>query len=74
MIDRDDEITDLQALEKRIDELIAKIEQLTVENSTLRNQQNNLVVERAELIEKTELARNRIESMISRLRAMESYS
>ncbi|MCH8977275.1 MAG: TIGR02449 family protein, partial [Proteobacteria bacterium] len=34
--------------------------------------QNNLVTERAELIEKTELARTRIESMISRLRAMET--
>lgn len=63
---------DLAALEARVDELIRTVSQLTTENSALRTQQDHLVGERATLIEKTEQARTRIESMISRLRAMET--
>lgn len=65
---------DLAALEARVDELIRTVGELKTENSALRNQQENLVNERAILIEKTEQARTRIESMISRLRAMETRS
>ena len=72
MTDQNNETVDLKALETRVDELIHTVDKLTTENSALRSQQNNLVIERAELIEKTEQARTRIESMISRLRAMET--
>ncbi|MCH9049333.1 MAG: TIGR02449 family protein [Proteobacteria bacterium] len=72
MTDQNNETVDLKALETRVDELISTVGKLTAENTALRSQQNNLVTERAELIEKTELARTRIESMISRLRAMET--
>ncbi|MCH8079670.1 MAG: TIGR02449 family protein [Gammaproteobacteria bacterium] len=72
MTDQNNETVDLKALETRVDELISTVGKLTSENTALRSQQNNLVTERAELIEKTELARTRIESMISRLRAMET--
>lgn len=72
MTDQNNETIDLKALETRVDELISTVGKLTSENTALRSQQNNLVTERAELIEKTELARTRIESMISRLRAMET--
>ena len=72
MPDKNNDISDLTALESRVDELIRTIGQLKSENSALRNQQDNLVSERAQLIEKTEQARVRIESMISRLRAMET--
>ena len=72
MTDQNHETVDLKALETRVDELISTVGKLTSENTDLRSQQNNLVTERAELIEKTELARTRIESMISRLRAMET--
>jgi len=37
----------------------------------LRNQQDSLVSERANLIEKNEMARTRVEAMINRLKAME---
>ncbi|MGD8941241.1 MAG: TIGR02449 family protein, partial [Gammaproteobacteria bacterium] len=37
----------------------------------LKNRQDLLVEERARLIEKTELARSRVESMLVRLKAME---
>ncbi|MEE9551809.1 MAG: TIGR02449 family protein [Gammaproteobacteria bacterium] len=74
MSDQNSDNIDLSALETRVDDLIRTIDQLKTENSALRNQQDNLVNERAVLIEKTEQARTRIESMISRLRAMETRS
>ena len=74
MSDKNNDSTDLAALEARVDDLIRTVNQLKTENSALRNQQENLVNERAILIEKTEQARTRIESMISRLRAMETRS
>ena len=62
---------DLQALEAQVDELIHTCEQLSDENRALRDQQSTLVAERASLIEKSELARSRVEAMIARLKAME---
>ncbi|NIM29601.1 MAG: TIGR02449 family protein [Gammaproteobacteria bacterium] len=62
---------DLQALEAQVDELIQTCEQLSEENRALRDQQSTLVAERANLIEKSELARSRVEAMIARLKAME---
>lgn len=72
MGDNNNDNIDLGALEARVDDLINTINDLKTENTALRSQQQNLVNERAILIEKTEQARTRIESMISRLRAMES--
>lgn len=65
------EKVDLQSLESRIDELIRACDELSEENRALRNQQANLIAERATLIEKSELARSRVEAMIARLKAME---
>ena len=62
---------DLKALEAQVDELIAVCEELRQENRALREQQNQLMSERAGLIEKSELARSRVEAMIARLKAME---
>lgn len=62
---------DLQSLESQVDELIHTCEQLSDENRALRDQQSTLVAERASLIEKSELARSRVEAMIARLKAME---
>ena len=59
---------DLRQLEQRIDELIDTVGTLKNENTSLRQQKDKLVTERSQLIEKTELARNRVEAMISRLR------
>ncbi len=63
---------DLRKLEVRVEELIRACSYLKEENKSLRSKQDNLVTERAALIEKTELARIRVEAMISRLKAMES--
>ena len=62
---------DLSALESQVDELIQTCDLLTDENRALRDQQSTLVAERASLIEKSELARSRVEAMIARLKAME---
>ena len=63
---------DLKALEVRVEELIRACDFLKEENKTLKLTQENLVAERATLVEKTELARTRIEAMISRLKSLET--
>lgn len=63
---------DLEKLEQRLDQLIQKCARLEDENHALRHQQTHLIAERATLIEKSELARSRVESMISRLKSMEA--
>ena len=59
------------ALERKVDELIALCGVLSKENRALRAQQQNWTTERARLIEKNELAKSRVESMIVRLKALE---
>ncbi len=61
----------LESLENRVVELIELCQQLKTENQALRNQQGKLMGERASLMQKNELARSRIESMIMRLKSME---
>jgi cell division protein ZapB len=63
---------DLRKLEQRVEELIHACSYLKDENKSLRARQDSLVAERAALIEKTELARARVEAMITRLKSMES--
>lgn len=63
--------TDLQSLERKIDELIKVCELLARENRVLRTQQNSWATERARLIEKNELAKSKVESMITRLKSLE---
>ena len=63
---------DTQALEEKIDRLILICNKLEDENRALRDQQNSLIAERAALVEKSEMARSRVEAMITRLRAMET--
>jgi cell division protein ZapB len=62
---------DIDRLERQVDSLIHLCRRLQEENVSLRARQETLVGERAELIEKTEQARSRVEAMLSRLRAME---
>lgn len=62
---------DLDQLEQQVNALIRLNQQLRDENASLRTHQEALVAERGELIEKTEQARSRVETMLSRLRAME---
>jgi cell division protein ZapB len=66
--------TDLKILEQRVDELLQRLKAVKGENLSLRDSQSALITERARLVEKTELARNRVEAMITRLKAMEPES
>lgn len=61
----------LKTIEKKIDELIALCDQLYRENQSLKNNQEKWHHERAQLREKSELARSRVEAMIARLKSLE---
>jgi len=63
---------DLQALEVRVEELIRACQHLKTENRSLRLREATLLEERAGLIEKNELARDRVEAMINRLKSLEA--
>ncbi|MFK7915851.1 MAG: TIGR02449 family protein [Pseudomonadales bacterium] len=67
----DDSLSDWQALESKVNEMIELTTTLARENKALRTQQRNWSSERAKLIEKNELAKSRVESMITRLKALE---
>jgi len=64
-------MNELDTLERKVNELIELCEVLSRENRALRSRQNTWSTERAKLIEKNELAKSKVESMISRLKALE---
>ncbi len=59
------------ALEGKVEELIELCSVMSTENRALRAQQQNWTTERAKLIEKNELAKSRVEAMITRLKTLE---
>jgi len=62
---------EFSTLEDKIGELIDLCDTLGRENKALRVQQQTWTTERAKLIEKNELAKSRVESMITRLKSLE---
>ena len=62
--------SEVAKLEIRIDELIETCDKLKDENNLLRGRQSVLVEERAGLIEKTDIARARVEAMLVRLKSL----
>jgi cell division protein ZapB len=64
--------TDIIKLENRIDELITICDQLKNENTVLRERQEIMSKERERLIEKADLAKVRVETILNRLKTMES--
>jgi cell division protein ZapB len=62
---------ELNDLERSLDQLIAQYTAVQAENRMLTDKQDELLKEKANLIEKTNLARTRINDMIARLKAME---
>ena len=68
------EDTDLQALMNRLELLLKHVEQLKSQNALLLAQEKSWREERAHLIEKNEIARQKVETMISRLKALEQDS
>jgi cell division protein ZapB len=65
---------ELKDFEDKLDKLIGKYHDMKNENISLKINQETLVQEKAQLLEKTTLARARVEELISRLKAMEHGS
>lgn len=71
----------LAALESKLDQLIYTCEQLSQDNAslqkqtaTLKERETSWIAERSRLIEKNDLARNRVEAMITRLKSLEEQT
>ena len=62
---------ELARLEKRVDELLAGMEQLKEENRALHQRHESLASERATLVNRNEQVRTRVEAMIGRLKTLE---
>ena len=62
---------ELKRLEQRVDALVKVCDQLQDENRSLKQRQDVLTAERANLLQKNEQVRARVEAMIGRLKAME---
>ena len=65
---------ELKRLEQRVDALVRVCDQLQDENRSLKQRQDVLTAERANLLQKNEQVRARVEAMIGRLKAMEQGS
>jgi len=60
-----------QALNEKVDELVSVYSQLKQENQLLKANERNWQNERRELIEKNKAAKSQLESILTRLKAME---
>lgn len=63
--------TSIAALESGIDKLLSHCETLVRENRALREERAVWMAERTKLVERNELAKNKIDAMISRLRSLD---
>ena len=61
-------MSETDKFEQKLDRLIELCQQLKNENQTLREREAGLVGERGKLLEKNELARQKIQTMINRLK------
>lgn len=62
----------LQNVEKKLDQLLNLCDQLQQENQHYKDQESDWNLERSRLIEKNEVARTRVEAMITRLKSLET--
>ncbi len=67
-------LLEIKAFENKLDQLFNKYTDVKNENRSLKIKQETLAQEKAQLLEKTTLARTRVEAMITRLKAMEHSS
>ena len=61
----------LRQLEARVDELLRISAQLRQENRLLRERETRLLDDRAQLVKKNDLAKARVEAIITRLQSLE---
>ena len=64
--------TDLKILASKLEELLDAYQSLEKENQLLRAERTHWHSERKRLIQQNELARQKVEAMITRLKKMES--
>ena len=67
------EQSEVQALADKLDKLIERCKKLEKDNALLRDLQDDWNRERSQLMHKNDLAKNKIEAMIGRLRALEHH-
>jgi cell division protein ZapB len=65
-------LADITEISVRLDRLLELCQRLTEENRSLRQSQEQLAMERSNLLAKNEQARSRVEAMIARLRSLEN--
>lgn len=63
---------ELSALEARLDQLLSEFRDSKAKNKELQSKFEEVSKEKAELVEKNNLTKKRVEMMIARLKAMES--
>ena len=71
-MDPNDALAQVEQLSARLDKLLELVRRLADENRSLRQGQEQLSAERAQLLNKNELARSRVEAMINRLKSLEN--
>jgi len=64
----------LRQLEARVDDLLRISARLRQENQSLHEREAKLVEERAQLLKKNDVARNKVEAIISRLKSLDQES
>ena len=73
-MDNRDLHAELKQLLGRVERLANRMQRLQDENRGLRYQVEQMAGERAPLLAKQELARSRVEAMISRLKSLEQHT
>jgi cell division protein ZapB len=63
---------EVDRLEAQVGQLLDTVDRLQRENRSLRAQQESLTTERANLLEKHDMVRTRVEGIITRLKSMEN--
>ena len=63
---------ELENLEQQVGALLEVIERLTMENRSLRAQQESLATERAGMLDKHDQIRNRVDAIVTRLKSLET--
>jgi cell division protein ZapB len=61
----------LQQLEQRVEELISISARLRQENDALQARETRLMEERSDLLKKNDVAKTKVEAIISRLKSLE---
>ena len=73
-MNNDDQIDEgLSQLEQRVDDLIGVCRKLKEENDTLRGSRDSLIEEKSKLSEKNRIARTRLETIVTRLKALDKH-